>query len=76
VFFFFVAFNLLEATLPSLVSKISPVGSKGTAMGLYATSQFFGAFIGGGLGGWLLQGYGVSALLLACFGLAVCAMGG
>jgi MFS family permease len=49
---FFSAFNLLEATLPSLVSKVSHADSKGTAMGIYASSQFIGAFIGGVLGGW------------------------
>lgn len=48
---FFFAFNLLEALLPSLVSKVSPAGSKGTAMGIYSSSQFFGAFLGGMLGG-------------------------
>ncbi|WP_428835320.1 hypothetical protein [Pseudomonas peli] len=39
---FFTAFNLLEASLPSLVSKVSPAGGKGTAMGVYSTSQFLG----------------------------------
>ena len=48
---FFFAFNLLEALLPSLVSKVSPAGSKGTAMGIYSSSQFLGAFLGGILGG-------------------------
>lgn len=55
LFFFFMAFNLLEASLPSLVSKESPAAAKGTAMGVYSTSQFFGAFLGGALGGVLLQ---------------------
>jgi predicted MFS family arabinose efflux permease len=49
---FFSAFNLLEATLPSLVSKVAHADSKGTAMGIYASSQFIGAFVGGVLGGW------------------------
>ena len=48
---FFTAFNLLEASLPSLVSKVSPAGGKGTAMGVYSTSQFLGAALGGILGG-------------------------
>ena len=48
---FFFAFNLLEALLPSLVSKISPAGGRGTAMGIYSTAQFLGAFIGGVTGG-------------------------
>jgi len=54
LFFFFMAFNLLEAILPSLVSKLSPAGNKGTAMGVYSTSQFMGAFVGGTLGGVML----------------------
>ena len=49
---FFAAFNLLEASLPSWLSKVCPPGRKGTAMGLYSTSQFLGAFVGGLLGGW------------------------
>ncbi|PCJ98669.1 MAG: MFS transporter [Alteromonadaceae bacterium] len=65
IFLFFVAFNLLEATLPSLVSKISPAGSKGTAMGIYSTSQFLGAFVGGLVGGWFMGQFGVSAVFLA-----------
>jgi len=50
---FFVGFNTLEASLPSLVSKYAPAGAKGTAIGVFNTSQFFGAFIGGVLGGFL-----------------------
>lgn len=71
VFFFFVAFNLLESVLPSLVSKISPAGTKGTAMGIYATCQFLGAFVGGTLGGWLLHTQGLSAVFLMSASLAV-----
>jgi MFS family permease len=48
---FFLAFNILEASLPSLISKFAPAGFKGSAMGLYSTSQFFGAFVGGVVGG-------------------------
>ncbi|MDO5768509.1 MAG: MFS transporter [Psychrobacter sp.] len=51
---YFVGFNLLEATIPSWISKRAPVANKATAMGLNSSSQFFGAFIGGGIGGWLL----------------------
>lgn len=61
---FFVAFNVLEATLPSLVSKTSPAAAKGTAMGVYTTSQFAGAFCGGLLGGWIHTGFGLSAVYL------------
>ena len=52
---FFVAFNVLESVLPSLISKTAPVNAKGTAMGVYGSSQFFGAFVGGVLGGWLIE---------------------
>ena len=50
---FFLAFNLMEAILPSLISKESPAGYKGTAMGIYSTSQFIGVAIGGSVGGWV-----------------------
>jgi MFS family permease len=70
LFFFFTAFTLLEATLPSLISKIAPADSKGTAMGIYASTQFFGAFLGGVLGGWLQQHYSHSAVFLIGSGLA------
>jgi len=52
---FFSGFNLLEATLPSLITKMAPPDAKGTAMGVYSSSQFLGAFAGGALGG-LLHG--------------------
>lgn len=52
---FFLAFNMMEALLPSLVSKESPAGYKGTAMGMYSTSQFLGIAFGGTLSGYLFQ---------------------
>lgn len=52
---YFVGFNSLEAILPSLVSKLAPVGYRGTAMGVFSTHQFMGSFLGGIGGGWLLQ---------------------
>ena len=61
---FFTAFNLLEATLPSLVSKLAPGQIRGTAMGVYSTSQFSGAFFGGLSGGWVHQHYGTSAVFV------------
>ncbi|HET8730529.1 MAG TPA: MFS transporter [Moraxellaceae bacterium] len=67
---FFLGFNLLEALLPSLVSKICPPGSKGTAMGIYSTSQFLGAFVGGPLGG-VLSGHVSYGLLFAVLGTIV-----
>jgi len=54
---YFVGFNSLEATLPSLVSKLAPVGYRGTAMGVFSTHQFMGSFLGGIGGGWLLQNH-------------------
>jgi len=50
---FFVGFNALEATLPSIISKIAPASAKGTAVGVYNTCEFLGAFAGGALGGML-----------------------
>lgn len=61
---FFSAFNILEASLPSLVSKMSPAEAKGTAMGIYSTSQFLGAFLGGVIGGKLLEFYGINGVFL------------
>ncbi len=47
---YFMGFNLLEATIPSWISKRAPVANKATAMGLNSSSQFFGAFVGGAMG--------------------------
>lgn len=72
---FFGAFNLLEASLPSLVSKAAPAQSKGTAMGVYSSSQFFGIFVGGAVGGWVLGAfapYGVTAVFGLSVVLALC----
>jgi MFS family permease len=63
---FFSAFNLLEATLPSLVSKQSPAGSKGTAMGVYSTCQFLGAFVGGWAGGAVYGHFGFTGTFTFC----------
>jgi predicted MFS family arabinose efflux permease len=67
----FTAFNLLEASLPSLVSKTVPGSRKGTAMGVYSSAQFFGAFLGGLLGGAVHGAYGTGGVFLLCVGLAV-----
>ena len=61
---FFTAFNYLEAALPSLVSRTAPAERKGTALGVYSTSQFLGAFIGGTLGGWLYGKTGIGSVFL------------
>ncbi|WP_380184695.1 MFS transporter [Kalamiella sp. sgz302252] len=77
---FFIGFNLMEAILPSLVSKESPPGYKGTAMGVYSTSQFIGVAIGGSLGGWLYGHFDAStvfvvgALIAAVWLLVSCTM--
>ena len=66
LFFYFVAFNLLEASLPSLISKLAPVSAKGTAMGVYNTAQALGLFFGGVFGGWLAQHHGFAAVFIFC----------
>ncbi len=63
---FFCGFNLLEATLPSLVSKTAPGDLKGTAMGAYSSCQFMGLFMGGLVGGWFKGVYGETAVFLFC----------
>ncbi len=63
---FFIGFNYLEATLPSLVSKAAPPDMKGTAMGVFSTCQFLGAFAGGLAGGLALQLGGLAGLVAAC----------
>lgn len=66
LFFFFWGFNLLEAMLPSLVSRVAPAACKGSAMGVYNTFQFSGVFFGGFLGGTLYGQFGVSAVFINC----------
>jgi MFS family permease len=61
---FFTAFNVLEATQPSIVSKIAPLAAKGTAMGVFSSVQFLGAFFGSAMGGLLMQVYGGNAVLV------------
>lgn len=61
---FFTAFNFLEASLPTLISRVAPADRRGTAMGVYSTAQFLGIFIGGAAGGWLHGRYGMQAVFL------------
>jgi len=68
---FFCGFNLLEATLPSLISKTAPGDLKGTAMGIYSSAQFIGAFLGGASGGWFYGEYGATSVFV--FSAAVAA---
>jgi predicted MFS family arabinose efflux permease len=62
LFIYFAAFNLLEALLPSWLSKVCPVGNRGTAMGIYSSCQFLGTFTGGILGGFALANVGIDGL--------------
>ena len=68
---FFVVFNILEASLPSLVSRIAPTQAKGTALGIYNTTQSFGLFLGGAVGGILAQRYGASGVFGVGIALAL-----
>jgi len=61
---FFTSFNVLEATLPSMISKIAPLSAKGTAMGVYSSVQFLGAFSGAAVGGALMQYVGGNAVFV------------
>ncbi|WP_018151662.1 MFS transporter [Leeia oryzae] len=63
---YFVAFNVLEATLPSLISKMAPADAKGTAMGVQNTAQSIGFAVGGGLGGVIYKHQGTMPTFLFC----------
>ena len=71
LFAFFCGFNVLEATQPSLVSRIAPASSRGAAMGVYNTFQSLGFFAGGVMGGQLVKSYGTQGLFLTCAALMV-----
>lgn len=68
---FFVAFNVLEALQPSLVSRVAPQAYKGLALGFYNTAQAAGLFAGGAVGGTLAAHAGAPGVFLAAAGLAV-----
>lgn len=68
---YFIGFNILEASMPSLVSKIAPPDLKGTAMGVYNTLQSIGLFSGGVIGSKLYGQYGHQGVLLFCVGLTL-----
>tara|TARA_B100000929_G_scaffold273811_1_gene246474 strand:+ start:2188 stop:3402 length:1215 start_codon:yes stop_codon:yes gene_type:complete len=68
---FFGAFNYLEVLLPSEVSKTTPGNTKGTALGVYSTSQFIGIFVGGLAGGFFYQQFGLISVHLFCLFLAI-----
>ncbi|MFW0025109.1 MAG: MFS transporter [Coxiella endosymbiont of Dermacentor nuttalli] len=66
LFFFFTVFTLLEAMLPSLISKIAPIRQKGMALGIYSSSQFFGIFFGGIVGGWIFNHFQAVGVFIFC----------
>jgi MFS family permease len=68
---FFVAFNVLEALLPSLVSRLAPAEGRGVAIGVYNTTQTLGVFFGGLVGGWVAKYYGTTAVFGVCTALVV-----
>jgi len=61
---YFTGFNLMEALLPSMISRIAPLSGKGTALGVYSTSQFLGAFMGGPIAGLTIQYYEMNGVYL------------
>jgi len=66
---FFVAFNVLEALLPSLVSRIAPAQGRGVAIGVYNTTQTLGVFFGGLIGGWVAAHHGTTGVFAVCTAL-------
>ena len=68
---YFTGFTVLEASLPSLVSRLAPPDLKGTALGAYSTAQYLGAFLGGIAGGWLYGNFGILSVFGVCGGLCV-----
>ncbi|RUO26706.1 MFS transporter [Aliidiomarina minuta] len=66
VWIFFIGFNYLEASLPAMLAQFAPAGSKGSASGIYTSCQFFGAFVGGITGGYIMQTLGMVGVMLFC----------
>ncbi len=69
--FFFAAFTFLESSLPSLIAKIAPAGSKGTAMGIYSSAQFLGILAGGSFAGFCYGKWGPDSVFALCTGLGL-----
>ena len=68
---FFVAFNTIEAILPSLLSKTASTSKRGLAMGIFSTSQFLGTFIGGAIGGLIYDIYDLNSVFLFTIFVAI-----
>ena len=66
---FFAAFNVLEATLPALASRMAPAGAKGVALGVFTSIQFFGTFVGATAGGWVYGRWGMTGVAALNAGL-------
>jgi MFS family permease len=66
LFLFFCGFNVLEATQPSLASRVAPAHARGAALGVYNTLQSLGFFAGGAIGGWITKAHGVQGLFMVC----------
>ena len=71
LFVFFCGFNVLEASQPSMASRIAPPQARGAALGVYKTLQSLGFFVGGVLGGWLVKHGGTGGLFATCAGAMV-----
>ena len=68
---FFVAFNTVEALLPSLLSRTASSSKRGLAMGIFSTSQFLGTFIGGAIGGFIYDIYNLNSVFLFTIFVAI-----
>ena len=66
ILLFLGAFSLLEAFLPSFVSKVAPPSHRGAALGIYSCLQFLGIFVGGTMGGWLYGQFDLHKIYLFC----------
>ena len=71
LFLFFLGFNTLEASQPSLASRLAPAQTRGAALGVYNTLQSVGFFVGGAAGGWTSSHFGPAGLFMACAGLSL-----
>jgi predicted MFS family arabinose efflux permease len=71
LFLFFCGFNVLEASQPSMASRIAPPHARGAALGVYNTLQSVGFFAGGAVGGWIAKNVGYPGLFATCAGLMV-----
>ena len=69
LFVFFCGFNVLEASQPSMASRVAPAHARGAAMGVYNTLQSLGFFAGGVIGGWLVKHLGAPGLFAVCGGV-------